>query len=116
MKKVTEDNLQAEIVKWYNNTYCLKHHMPRGLIFSVPNGGRRDPREAIKLKATGLLPGVSDLVVVTGSGLLLWIEVKIDLGRQSPEQIEFQKRVEVLGYRYHVVKSLEEFANVVSIG
>lgn len=103
-----EDRIQAECVTWFTNTYCLRHQTPRSLILSIPNGGTRDVREAMTLKSTGLLPGASDLIVVH-MGVLLWVEVKTDTGRQSKEQIEFQQRVTALGYRYELVRSLDEF-------
>jgi hypothetical protein len=108
-----EDLLQAEIVKWYNNNYCLKFHNPRALIFSVPNGGNRNNIEAMKFKATGLLAGVSDLIVILPNGLLLFIEIKTDTGDQQPNQIEFQNLVTNLGYQYHIIRSLDEFRNLI---
>lgn len=68
--------------------------------------------EAIGMKAQGVLPGASDLIVihVTYTGVtLLWIEVKAEAGRQSAEQVDFQARVEALGYMYHIVKSVDQF-------
>ena len=37
---LSEARIQQEIVMWYKNTYCLEHHDPRCMIFSVPNEGR----------------------------------------------------------------------------
>lgn len=108
MKIKAENNIQQEIVIWYNNNFCLKHHNPRNIIFAVPNGGSRDIREAMTLKNTGLLPGVSDLIVIH-NGEVLFVEVKIDTGRQSEQQKEFQNRVEQNGFKYHLVRSLDEF-------
>lgn len=108
MKK-SEDKIQNEIVIWFTNNYCLKNHNNRGLIFAVPNGSFRDIREAVKLKATGTLSGVSDLIVITPNGKLLFIEVKTEFGKQSEMQIEFENRVKNLGYEYNIVRSLEDF-------
>ena len=109
----SEDRIQAAIVTWYNNTYCLRHHNPRCLILSIPNGGTRHVQEAMTLKATGLLPGASDLIVVH-MGVLLWVEVKTETGRQSPEQRDFEQRVMSMGYRYALVRSLENFKELVA--
>lgn len=116
---MTEARIQAQIVQWYTNTYCLRHHTPRCLILSIPNGGTRNPIEAMGMKAQGLLPGASDLIVVhttptVYSGCMLWIEVKAEAGRQGPEQIEFQARIEALGYRYEIVRSLDQFKAIIS--
>jgi hypothetical protein len=114
MKEISEDYVQNQIWIWYTNNYCLKHHNPRGLIFSIPNGGNRNAREAKRLKDTGLLSGVSDLIVILPCGKLLFIEVKKPTGGvQSPEQKDFEARVKALGYEYHIVKSLDEFKNII---
>lgn len=109
MKKLTENNLQQSIVLWYNNNYCLKHHNPRGMIFSIPNGGTRDIREAMTFKATGLLKGASDLVVIFPNGKLCFIELKLQKGIQSDEQKDFERRVLSLGFEYHLIRSIEDF-------
>jgi hypothetical protein len=106
---INENNLQAEIYKWFNNTYCLKNMANRGLIFSIPNGGYRNGREAMTFKATGLLKGASDLVVIFPNGKLCFVELKIAKGFQSTEQKDFECRVSSLGYEYHLIRSLNEF-------
>jgi len=111
---MTEDILQAEIYKYFNNNYCLKHHNPRCSIFAVPNGGLRNKREAIKLKATGLKAGVSDLIVLM-ENRCIFVELKIDKGVQSDKQKEFEIIVKALGFEYFIVKSLQEFKNIVCL-
>ena len=106
---MTESKIQQEIFNYYNNNYCLKHHNHRGLIFAVPNGGTRNKIEAITLKSTGTLKGVSDLIVTLPNGKLVYIEIKTETGKQSPEQIDFQKRVEDLGYDYYLIRNLYKF-------
>ncbi len=108
---MTEDQLQQQIYTWYNNNYCLKNHEPRHVIFSVPNGGSRNVIEAKKMKSTGLLPGVSDLIILQ-PGRTLFIELKTLTGIQSPVQKDFQSRIELLGFEYHLIRSLEEFKSI----
>lgn len=108
MKKATEESLQASIVKHFTNNYCLKHHNPRCMIFAVPNGGSRNLVEAMRMKASGTLPGVSDLIVVLPNKTL-FIELKLPNGIQSDKQKDFEQRVTSLGFDYHIVRSLEEF-------
>lgn len=108
-RQYAEDNLQAECVKWYNNEFCTTFSKPRGLIFAVPNGGSRNIVEAIKMRDTGTLSGVSDLIVIMPNGRLLFVEMKIEKGEQSKEQIDFEIRVKQLGYEYVLIYSLEEF-------
>lgn len=110
---LSEDKIQQDIFMWFNNNYCLKHHDPRCIIFSVPNGGTRNKMEAMKLKSTGMKAGVSDLIVILPNKVL-FVEVKTETGRQSDKQIEFEKTITDLGYSYILVRSLGEFKTVVS--
>ena len=109
MKQETENNLQQSIFIWFNNTHCLKNNPNRGLLMSIPNGGTRNIREAMTFKATGLLKGASDLVVIFPNGKLCFVELKILKGIQSSEQKDFECRVSSLGYEYHLIRSLDEF-------
>lgn len=77
------------------------------LIFSVPNE-RSDFRELARLKSTGLTVGVSDMILVTPEEVF-FIEVKNAKGKKSEAQEKFQKRVESMGYKYFLVRSLKEF-------
>jgi len=113
MKQYTEDNLQADCHLWLNNNYGLKHHNPRIIGFSVPNGGLRNSFEAAKLKATGLRPGVADYIILLPAGRTLFVEFKIDRGVQSPIQLEFQQSVESLGFEYKIIRTLEAFKELV---
>lgn len=104
----SENIIQAEIFKWFNNNICLGNHDPQCIIFSCPNGATRNIREAVLLKATGVVSGVSDLIIVKQNEII-FVEVKTETGKQSKEQKEFQKKVEKLGFKYLLVRSLEEF-------
>ena len=111
---MTESKLQQDIFNWYQNNYCLKFHEPRGMIFSIPNGGTRNKLEAITMKATGLLAGASDLIVILPNGKLFFIELKTETGTQSDKQKDFENRVSALGYEYKIIRTLEEFKNFVN--
>lgn len=52
-----EHDEQVSVVKWLKKRK-IDH-------FAVPNGGARDIREATRLKAEGVTPGVSDLIITT---------------------------------------------------
>lgn len=112
MKLQTEQSIQQQMFVWYNNTFCLKHHNPRNLIFAVPNGGTRNIREALALKNTGVLSGVSDLIVIH-NGKVLFIEVKLPNGKQSPSQLDFEQRVKELGFDYYLIRTFEQFKNII---
>ena len=110
---MTEDQIQQQIFTFYNNNYCLKNHNPRHIIFSVPNGGSRNILEAKKMKLTGTLAGVSDLIIIKPNQTI-FVEVKTLKGTQRDVQIDFQKRVELLGFQYLLVRSLEDFKNKIT--
>jgi hypothetical protein len=110
MQSKLEDAIQQEIVMWYRNNYCLKKHDPRNLIFSVPNDSK-DAKEQMRKIATGLFSGVSDLIMIH-FGNVYFIEVKTDVGRQSDKQKEFQKIIELQGFKYNLVRSLDEFKKI----
>lgn len=109
----SESRIQYEIVSWYNNNFCLKFHDPQHFIFSVPNESK-DRKETMIKKSMGLKAGVSDLIIIQPDKVL-FVEVKTDTGRQSPKQKEFQSIVELMGYPYLIVRSLEDFKQQINI-
>jgi len=113
MKTITENLIQQKIALFFRNTYCLKHHSPRCCIFAVPNDSE-NAREQQRKVATGLLAGVSDLIVLIPNKTIFF-EVKTLTGVQSKAQKEFQKQVEDLGYDYHLVRSLKEFQEIIQL-
>lgn len=111
---MNEEKLQQEIVVWFNNNYCLKTQNPRGLIFSIPNDSVNF-MEIKRKRNTGLLSGVSDLIVILPNETILFIEVKFGKNKQQPKQIEFQERLKQLNQKYYVVYSLEEFKEIICL-
>lgn len=118
-----EHNIQAACVRWFN----LQWPQYRGLLFAVPNGSYRSKSTAGKLKAEGVVAGVADLILLVPKYRVadairatfeitpaLCIEMKTAKGRQSPEQKEWQAKVESHGYKYAVVRSLDEFISQIN--
>jgi hypothetical protein len=115
-----EDNIQRACVTWFRLQY------PSIVIFSIPNGGYRNPDEAAKMKGTGTLSGVVDMFVMTPKfdmtaplGLQyvqkcgLFIELKAGKNLQTAAQKEFQTMAEFNGYEYHVCRSFDEFKEII---
>lgn len=111
---MTENQLQQQIYMYFHNTYCLKTHNPRCSIFSVPNGGSRNILEAKTLKATGVVAGVSDLIILIPNRCI-FVELKTETGKQSDKQKDFENVVSDLGFEYYLIRSLEEFKSKISI-
>lgn len=105
-----EGRIQSECVKIAWNEYP----QTRGLYYAIPNENSRvDSNSATGAirRAMGITAGVADtfLAMARGGYFGLYIEFKSEIGRQRKEQIEFQKRVEKQGYKYVVVRSVEEW-------
>lgn len=102
-----EHRLQVSCVR----LFCMKHPQLSSLLIAVPNGGRRDAVTGAKLKAEGVVAGVSDLLLLVARNGYhgLCIEMKTPKGRQQDTQREWQKAVEAQGFRYVLCRSVEEF-------
>ena len=100
----SEIQLQAEIFQYHWNS---RPH-ERGLLFHV-NNKARNAIEGNKMKAMGVVQGVSDLIYLKPGGSVIFIELKTETGTQSPEQRKWQQKVELAGYKYFIVKSLTDF-------
>lgn len=132
MKKISESSIQQSAFLWLTNNYGLKHHSPRLKMFSVPNElammlgailkSYRIPDSIVnkavsqvldKMRSTGMSSGVSDTIVVLPNKTL-FCEFKTSVGVQSQSQKEFQQIVTDLGHEYHVVRSLEQFKEIIN--
>ena len=85
-------------------------------LLSIPNGGKRNPREAARLKAEGAKPGVSDLLLPLrrqGAGSL-WIELKAPGNKPTPLQREWLERMRLAGYRAEWADSWTKAAAIIA--
>lgn len=132
MKKTSESYIQSQCYIWLTNTYGLKHHNPRLVMFSVPNeiammirgvlmetrlpSNKIDQIIAIltqRMKNTGLKAGASDTVIQFPNHVS-FVEFKTEIGYQSDKQKEFEQITTALGNEYVVIRSLEEFKRFVN--
>ena len=110
-----EGKIQADCVAYFWNTYPQF----RKCYFAIPNENSRMDSSAITgaiRKAMGVTKGVADTFLAVrreGYGGL-FIEYKTEVGRQSPEQKQWQLIVENQGYVYRVIRSLEEFKELIN--
>lgn len=120
MKNNKESRLQQQCVYWFRTQYP---HYAMLMTHPINEGSGHSEidrmRQAIH-KKEGTVRGVPDLLLfmpavynaLTYFGL--GIEVKTATGRQSQEQKDYQKIFEAAGYKYVIVRSLEEFKQVVN--
>jgi hypothetical protein len=107
MNQQSEANLQSKCYQWAYNTYPQL----RGLIFSVPNGGTRNLREAQYLKATGLTPGIPDMILLIKG--VIGIEFKSMTGKLSDQQIKIHSIWRAAGCRVEVINNEEAFKELI---
>lgn len=107
-----EHRIQCACVNWFR----LQYPDHASALFAVPNGGRRDRVSGAKLKAEGALPGVSDLILLLPRGRHhgLLIEMKTERGKQSQAQRDWQRDMVHRGYKYMVIRSIDEFIDMVT--
>lgn len=106
---MTELQLQADCWRWYRNTFHNKKL--RRIKNELDNHPRKNSSDIKKQlsenKATGIEPGTPDFMYL--STPMVWIEMKIEGGIQSPEQKEFQLLAESLKHHYFIIFSFVEF-------
>lgn len=89
---MSEQKAQEAIFSW-----CEWNHIPA---FAIPNGGRRDAREAMALKRAGVKAGVPDMMIpLARHGRHgLFIELKVGKNRPTQKQREWCERLNAEGY------------------
>jgi len=102
---LSEDQLQSTCFQWHWNNYPAE----RGMLFHV-NQKARNSIEGNRMKAMGVVPGVSDMIYLKGP---VFIEMKTEDGKQSPDQRRFEDLVTTLGYKYVICRTLEQFKSII---
>lgn len=112
---MSESAIQISCVQWLWNNRAET----RGLYVAIPNENSRSVYENKKQqlmsgsirKNMGVTAGAADSVLLMQRGGFgaLFIEFKTEIGRQSDAQKSFQSNVESQGYKYIIVRSLEQF-------
>lgn len=96
-----EDIFQRQVIEYIRLQY------PHTLAFHVPNGGKRQPREAARLKLQGVVPGVSDILIFWRGGMGA-LELKHGKNKPSPHQDYFGDRWQHAGGLYAVCWNLDQ--------
>lgn len=104
----TEDQEQIKLATWMTK---------QGIRFyAIPNGGKRNLLEAVKLKRMGMSAGVPDLCIPIPSGSYhgLYLELKREKGgKVSHEQAEWLAFLTEKGYYAQVAKGFEEAKEII---
>lgn len=108
-----EDKLQISCRYWFD----LQYPQYRLLLHHSPNEGLLVNRKAdgAKRKAMGVRAGFPDFILLLPNEeyAYLAIELKTEKGVQSKEQKTYQATVERFGGHYVIVRSIEQFKEVV---
>ena len=93
-----EDDHQATVIAWAR---LNERKLPAlRWLFHIPNGGKRDAREAARLQRQGVIAGVADLFLPYPSREYhgLFIELKAEGGKPTDRQREFLAGMTSRGY------------------
>lgn len=116
-KKMVESQIQQSIIQW-STLHKIKDIKIIDYLLAIPNGGARSASEGLRFKKEGVKSGVSDLFFAypTEGACGLWIEVKTEsaASKLSAKQKEWMDRMLVAGYSTAVVRSLEDFIEVIN--
>jgi VRR-NUC domain len=97
-----EARRQAAAVAWVRTV------APDVLIFAVPNGGLRSPSEAARMKWTGTVAGIPDLVIIRPGGAAHFIEMKAERGCLSKDQHVIHETLTALGTPPAICRSIDD--------
>lgn len=110
----SEDTEQIAVIQWAQ--YSMDHYPELKWLHHCPNGGRRNQREAAKLKQMGVKAGIADLCLPYPKGIYcgLYIEMKYGSNRRQQEQRMFLEDMEAAGHFVATCYSAEEAIRVIT--
>ena len=109
-----EDTEQRIIFQWAAMEAAARPEL--GLLYAIPNGGKRAIKTAIALKAQGVKSGVPDMCLPVARGEYhgLYIELKRQRGGTvSDNQKEWITALTGQGYKAEVCRGAEEAIKVI---
>ena len=116
-RKHLEADEQARVIEWTHWAY--RHHSAAfpmlHLIHCSLNGVKLSPKQACRAKAQGMRRGVCDLFLPypRNGKCGLFIELKIEGNKPTPDQAAFIRDVESVGYEAHVCYGWREAVDVI---
>ena len=94
----SEGSQQKALMVWAAQNFNIYPQLK--YLFHIPNGGTRNVREAVELKAQGVKAGVPDLFLPAPVGLFAgaFIEMKVKPNLPTVEQTIWIGELRILGY------------------
>lgn len=104
---MSEDRLQYDCYTWFHSEFPEL----RGLLCYNLNNSR-NKIQAMMDKGKGLQKGRADMVFYY-KGVATMIEFKTPTGTQEPDQRIWQTKIEAAGFKYYLIKTLEDFQQII---
>lgn len=99
-------------------TYCIKLYkmlLPDGIIFAVPNQGKRSPATLNYFIQEGFTAGAPDLILTDIDGNIRFVEMKTKTGKLSEAQKKFKERCDNIQEGLYVVcRSIDDFKSIIN--
>lgn len=102
-----EFNLQHDCFQWTHKNFPEY----RKQLFHVPNGGKRSRIEASRLKQTGTIAGIPDLIFCIQSQTFFF-ELKTTVGTLSSDQKLIHAKFKQNGFFVFLIRSVEQFKQI----
>lgn len=96
---ITEAQHQTALMQWWAIIHN-KYGLPENALYHPPNEGLRTKITGAKLKQLGLRRGFPDIQLLTPSSKygMLFIELKTQHGKPTPEQLDYLAFLRERGY------------------
>jgi hypothetical protein len=107
--RFANSKLLEKIILDVLKAYGYKAHKPNDKAKKVMQKGRE-----VWVKGGGVQVGAADIQAI-GHGRLINFEVKYRNDRQRDEQKEFEKHIKESGFEYYIIKSIDQFLDVMKI-
>ena len=104
---------QIAVFQWAE--FAKRKYPQLAFLYAIPNGGSRHIAEAVNLKKSGTKSGVPDicLPVIRGEYGALYIEMKSDKGKASPQQTVWIDYLNTNGYKAVVCRGSGEAIDII---
>lgn len=109
-----EHDIQSSIVRWA--VLNTRSEWRLALLYAIPNGGKRSPVTARRLKDEGVKAGVPDLCLACAGtlGHALYLEVKTKKNYPTAAQKFWIEKLQRAGNGVVIVRSLDEAVNAIA--
>lgn len=110
----TETQHQAAVIKWSQQPSIRSQWPELALLFHIKNETKEGPKAVMVDKKMGVKKGVPDLCLPVPRGRYhgLYIEMKTDTGRASPEQKWWGEQLLAQGYMWECCHGWESAVRV----